>query len=253
MTRGPRRRTAGLRREEVAALAQMSPDYYARLERGTGPQPSEQMAAAIARGLRLTLAERDHLFLLIGHGAQPRVARTDHVSPGLMRVLDRLDDTPAQVMGSNGETLAQTRVARAMFGDQTRFEGPARSVVYRWFTDPAERQVYVAEDHEIHGRTYVSRLRRGVAESGPSSPAAAMAEQLRTRSSEFASYWAEQEVGLAYSSEKRFDHHEVGRLDLYCQTLLDPDLGQTLLIFTATPGSESSSKLSLLAVVGAAT
>ena len=253
MPRGQRRRTSGLRREEVAALAQMSPDYYARLERGTGPQPSEQMAAAIARGLRLTLPERDHLFLLIGHGAARRAARADHVGPGLMRVLDRLDDTPAQVMGSVGETLAQTRASRALFGDQTRFEGPARSVVYRWFTDPAERQVYVAEDHELHGRTYVARLRRAMAESGPGSPAAAMVQQLKSRSSEFASYWADQEVGLAYSSEKRFDHPEVGRLDLYCQTLLDPDLGQTLLIFTPTPGSESSSKLALLAVVGAVT
>ena len=98
-----------------------------------------------------------------------------------------------------------------------------------------------------------SRGCRAVAESGPKSLAAAMAEQLKSRSPEFASFWADQEVGLAYSSEKRFDHHEVGRLDLYCQTLLDPDVGQTLVVFTATPGSESSSKLALLAVVGAAT
>ncbi|SDP25586.1 Helix-turn-helix domain-containing protein [Nakamurella panacisegetis] len=251
ISRGPRRRTAGLRREEVAALAQMSPDYYARLERGTGPQPSEQMAAAIARGLRLTLAERDHLFLLIGHGVERRVARGDHVSPGLMRVLDRLDDTPAQVMGAIGETLAQTRVARALFGDQTRFTGPARSAVYRWFTDPAERQVYVVDDHELHGRTYTSKLRQAVAESGPRSLAATMVAELKAGSPEFASLWADQEVGLSYSSEKRLEHHEVGRLDLYCQTLLDPDQGQTLLIFTATPGSESASKLALLSVVAA--
>jgi transcriptional regulator with XRE-family HTH domain len=137
--RGPRRRTSGLRREEVAELCGMSVDYYARLERGNGPQPSEQMAAALARGLRLSLAERDHLFLLAGHNAPQRILRSDHVSPGLMRVLDRLDDTPAQIMGGLGETLVQTRLARALPGDQTQFTGLARSAVYRWFTDPASR------------------------------------------------------------------------------------------------------------------
>ena len=75
LPRGPRRRVGGLRREEVAELAGMSTDYYARLERGNGPQPSEQMAAAIARGLRLSLAERDRLFLLTGHSAPKRVLR----------------------------------------------------------------------------------------------------------------------------------------------------------------------------------
>ncbi|NED87811.1 helix-turn-helix domain-containing protein, partial [Streptomyces sp. SID11233] len=69
LPRGPRRRTGGLRREEVAALCEMSADYYTRIEQERGPQPSEQMLAAMARGLRLTLAERDHLFLLAGHNA----------------------------------------------------------------------------------------------------------------------------------------------------------------------------------------
>ncbi|MDQ2786016.1 MAG: helix-turn-helix domain-containing protein, partial [Chloroflexota bacterium] len=108
---GVRRRTDGLRREEVAALCGMSVDYYSRLEQQRGPQPSEQMLAAIARGLHLTLDERDHLFRLCGHGAPHRTLRSDHVNPGLMRVLDRLTDTPAQVMTGLGETLVQTRLA----------------------------------------------------------------------------------------------------------------------------------------------
>jgi len=116
MPRGARRRTSGLRREEVASLVGMSPDYYARLERGAGPQPSEQMVAAIARGLRLSLAERDHLFTLAGHTTPRRTSRTDHVAPALMRVLDRLQDTPAQVMGGLGETLVQTPQAVALLG-----------------------------------------------------------------------------------------------------------------------------------------
>src|SRR6185436_16037869 len=90
LSRGPRRRTAGLRREEVAALCDMSVDYYSRLEQQRGPQPSEQMIAAIARGLRLTLDERDYLFRLAGHTAPARAQRTDHVSPGMLRILDRL-------------------------------------------------------------------------------------------------------------------------------------------------------------------
>src|SRR5690606_14332578 len=94
---GRRRRTAGLRREEVAALAAMSVDYYTRLEQRRGPQPSEQMASALARALRLTLDERDHLFRLAGHTAPDRALRSEHVPPALMRVLDRLSDSPAFV------------------------------------------------------------------------------------------------------------------------------------------------------------
>ena len=130
----------------------MSTDYYSRLEQQRGPQPSEQMVAALARGLRLTLVERDHLFRLTGHGAPSRVLRSDHVSPGLMRVLDRLDDTPAQVMSDLGETLVQNPLAIALLGAQTRYSGPARFAVYRWFTDPAEHLLYPAPDRDAHGR-----------------------------------------------------------------------------------------------------
>ena len=91
---GPRRRTGGLRREEVAALAGMSTDYYTRLEQQRGPQPSIQIATALARALRLTLDERDHLFGLIGHNAPARFHHSEHVSPTLLRVLDRLRRQP---------------------------------------------------------------------------------------------------------------------------------------------------------------
>ena len=156
LRRGSRRRTSGLRREEVAALCDMSVDYYSRLEQSRGPQPSEQMLAAMARGLRLTLDERDHLFRLAGHTAPARALRSDHISPGVMRVLDRLADTPAQVMTELGETLAQTPAARALFGDETRFEGFMRSVGYRWFMDPSARDVYPVEDHPMHSREFTA-------------------------------------------------------------------------------------------------
>ena len=105
--RGARRRTAGLRREEVAVLAGMSTDYYSRLEQRRGPQPSTQILAALARALRLDLPERDHLFRLAGHAAPDRLPTTDHVGPGIQRILDRLTDTPAQVVTPTGETLLE--------------------------------------------------------------------------------------------------------------------------------------------------
>lgn len=120
LRRGSRRRARGLRREEVAELCDMSADYFARLERGSGPRPSQQTAAAIARGLRLAPDERDHLFLLCGHRTPHRRLRSEHVNPGLMRVLDRLQDTPAQVMGPLGETLLQTPPAVALLGEQLK-------------------------------------------------------------------------------------------------------------------------------------
>ena len=248
--RGSRRRAVGLRREEVAALCDMSVDYYSRLEQQRGPQPSEQMLAAIARGLRLTVDERDHLFRLAGHTAPARTLRTEHVSPGLMRVIDRLADTPAQVMTELGETLAQTPTARALYGDETRFTGNMRSVGYRWFMDPAARDVYPSEDHPMHSRVFTSNIRTIYAQHGPTSRAGAMVDELLAGSPEFAQRWEAHEVGITHEHEKRLQHPAVGVLELQCQVLHDLGQGQTLLVLTATPGTESYDKLQLLSVLG---
>jgi transcriptional regulator with XRE-family HTH domain len=250
LARGPRRRTGGLRREEVAALVGMSTDYVGRLEQGRGPQPSTQMLAAMARGLRLTLAERDHLYRLAGHDAPPRESRLDHVSPGLMRVLDRLADTPAQVMSGVGETLVQTPPAVALFGDETLRSGLSRAVVYRWFTEPESRRVYPEEDHPHHGRAFVADLRTAYARSHTRARAEVVVRALLERSREFAAVWNEHEVGVAHGPEKRLWHPELGVMTLQCQLLHDLDQGQVLLVFTATPGTESHEKLALLAVLG---
>ena len=250
LSRGTRRRTEGLRREEVAALSDMSVDYYSRLEQGRGPQPSEQMLAAIARGLRLSLDERDHLFRLGGHNAPIRALRSEHISPGLMRVLDRLQDTPAQVISELGEILLQTATARALFGDETGLTGMSRSVVYRWFTDPDARLVYPAEDHPAHSRNFTADLRAAYAKYGPSSRVGAVVEALEKQSPEFAELWAAHEVNSIHSFEKRLQHPEVGELTLQCQLLHDHEQGQALLVYTATPGTESYQKLQLLSVIG---
>ncbi|HVH25034.1 MAG TPA: helix-turn-helix transcriptional regulator [Pseudonocardia sp.] len=250
LPRGPRRRTGGLRREEVAALSGMSADYYSRLEQRRGPQPSEQMLAAMARGMRLSLAERDHLFRIAGHNAPTRTLRSDHVNPGLMRVLDRLDDTPAQVITGLSETLRQTRLAVALLGDQTRFTGFARSLIYRWFTDPAARAIYPDEDHPRHSRLFAADLRTAYSREGANSRAAELVDALLAASPEFAQLWRAHEIGLVRHGPKRIQHPEVGVLELHCQVLLDPDQSQALLVFTAVPGSESYQKLQLLSVIG---
>lgn len=250
LPRGQRRRAAGLRREEVAALCHMSADYYSRLERERGPQPSEQMITAIAQGLHLTLDERDHLFRLAGHRPPTRGEGTEHISPGLLRILDRLQDTPAEIVTELGETLRQTPLGVALTGDLTAFTGPARSIGYRWFTDPSSRRLYAPEDHAYLGRLWVSGLRQVSTLRGPGSRAAQLVDDLTAHSQEFRQLWDEHEVGLRPREVKHFVHPELGALELTCQTLLDPNQSHSLLVYTAVPGSESHEKLELLSVIG---
>src|SRR3954453_24249057 len=108
LPRGSRRRTGGLRREEVAVLVGMSADYYSRIEQQRGPMPSEQVVAALAQGLKLSPSEREHLFALAGHSAPRRVLRDERVSPAMTRIVERLGDIPAIVFSQFGETLLQT-------------------------------------------------------------------------------------------------------------------------------------------------
>ena len=171
MPAGPRRRTPGLRREDVAALAAMSTDYYTRLEQQRGPQPSEQMLASLARALRLTSDERDYLFQLAGHNPPTAVSAATHVAPALLRVLDRLHDTPALILSNLGETLIQNRMAEALFGAASGYTGLARSGIYRWFTDPSERLIYPEDDRDRQSRAQVANLRAAYGAMGPRSRA----------------------------------------------------------------------------------
>jgi transcriptional regulator with XRE-family HTH domain len=251
LPRGPRRRTGGLRREEVAALCGMSADYYGRIEQQRGPVPSEQMLAAIARGLHLSLDERDHLFRLAGHVAPRRIWRDDHISPGMMRILDRLEDTPAEIISRLGETLRRTRTGVALLGDDSALTGMSRSIVYRWFAEPHYRDLYVQDDHAALSRFFAANLRTIYSQDGPGSRAAEVVDALLAASPEFVEIWAEHAVALTMGTVKHFDHPQLGILELHCQILQDPESGQSLLVYTAVPGSESHEKLQLLAVIGA--
>jgi transcriptional regulator with XRE-family HTH domain len=250
MTAGPRRRAAGLRREEVASLAGMSTDYYARLEQRRGPRPSEQMLLAIARGLRLSIDERDHLFRLAGHTPPVRTRRSDHVSPPLMRVLDRLDDTPALILSDLGETLVQNRLAVALLGDHSRYTGLARSGFYRWFTEPDDRRRYPEAVHEHQSRQQAAGLRAAVTLRDDDPRAAEMVADLLARSPEFAAVWDLHEVGQRFDEHKTLVHPELGPIEVDCQVLLTQDQAQVLLVLTAPPGTEGYEQLQLLSTVG---
>ena len=247
---GARRRAVGLRREEVATLAAMSTDYYTRLERRRGPQPSEQMLASLARALRLSGDERDYLFRIAGRNPPDWVSATPHVPPALLRVLDRLSDTPALIVSSLGVTLVQNRMAEALLGDRSHHTGLARSEIYRWFTDPSERLIYPEDDRDRQGRAVVAHLRVAYASMGPRSEAGELVRALQKVSSEFSELWNRHEVAQRYADHKTIVHPELGPIELDCQALLTEDQSQLLLVFTAAPRSEGYEKLQLLAVLG---
>jgi transcriptional regulator with XRE-family HTH domain len=234
----------------VAALASMSTDYYTRLEQQRGPQPSEQMLAALARALRLTGDERDYLFRVAGHNAPAPVTAAAHVAPALLRVLDRLSDTPALILSSLGETLVQNRMAEALFGDRSGFTGLARSEIYRWFTDPAERLRYPEDDRDRQSRAQVANLRAAYGSMGPRSRAGELVRALTKASPEFAGRWERHEVAKRFEDHKILLHPELGAIEVDCQVLFTEDQSQALLVLTAPPRSEGYEKLQLLAVLG---
>ncbi|GID94193.1 XRE family transcriptional regulator [Amorphoplanes digitatis] len=250
LTAGVRRRTPGLRREEVAALAAMSTDYYTRLEQRRGPQPSPQMLASLARALRLTTDERDYLFRVAGQNPPAFVSTATHVAPALLRVLDRLADTPALILSNLGETLVQNRMAEALFGDQSGHTGLARSDFYRWFTDPTHRRHYPESDHDRQSRAQVANLRAAYGSMGPRSRAGEIVRALQRASPEFAELWERHEVAQRFADHKTLIHPELGPIELDCQALFTEDQSQLLLVLTAPPRSAGHEKLQLLAVLG---
>ncbi|MEA5367384.1 helix-turn-helix transcriptional regulator [Amycolatopsis sp., V23-08] len=246
---GARRRTAGLRREEVASLAAMSTDYYTRLEQQRGPQPSEQMLAALARALRLSNDERDYLFVVAGRTAPSPVATAAHVAPALLRVLDRLADTPALIISNLGEVLVRNRLAEALYG-AAEHTGLARSEIYRWFTDPRERLIYPEHDRDRQSRALVANLRAAHGSMGPQSRAGELVRALTRESEEFARLWERHEVARRFEDHKVLVHPQLGEIEVDCQALFTEDQSQTLLVLTAPPRTEAFEKLQLLGVLG---
>jgi transcriptional regulator with XRE-family HTH domain len=244
-----RRRTAGLRREEVARLAGMSVDYVVRLEQGRSSQPSDQLLAALARALRLSDDERDHLFHLAGHRPPPADGVARLARAGLLRMLDLLGDTPALVVSDLGEVLAQNRASILLTGDNTGLTGDRRYVVYRWFTDPATRAVCPPEEREYRARTFVADLRAAAGRRAGDPTVTGLVERLRAASADFRRLWAEHEVAVRRIDRKTFVHPRVGTLVMDCETLVTPDQGQQLLVLTPADAG-TRERLELLLVVG---
>jgi len=250
LSAGARRRAPGLRREEVAQLAMMSTDYYTRLEQRRGPQPSTQMLSSLARALRLNAEERDYLFRVAGHSAPDRAA-SDFVSPGLLRMIDRLTDVPAFIITALDETLVQNAPARALFGDASVWTGIECSGIYRWFAHPeTARTVYPESDHARQSLALVSSLRAAYGAMGARSRAGEIARELEAQSHEFAELWRSQRVGRRFEDHKVVIHPEIGPIEVDCQALFTEDASQTLVVLTAPPGTDADSRLRLLSVLG---
>jgi MmyB-like transcription regulator ligand binding domain len=188
--------------------------------------------------------------LLAGHTAPAPAAVAAHVPPALLRVLDRLDDTPALILSSLGETLVQNRMAAALLGDRSGYTGLARSEIYRWFTDPAERVRYPAHDQGRQGRALVANLRAAYGPAGAQSRAGELVRALQKASQEFAGLWQRHEVARRFEDHKVLIHPELGEIELDCQVLFTEDQSQALLVLTAPPRSEGYQKLRLLSVLG---
>ena len=247
---GPRRRTAGLRREEVALLAGASTDYVVRLEQGRSATPSPQMLTALARALRLSDDERDHLFHLAGHQPPQSRGANAHARAGLLRMLDLLGDTPAAVLSDLGETLAQNRMSTLLLGDQSGFREDRRYHAWRWFTEPESRTLYPADEEEHHSRVTVADLRATAARRGGDDEVNGLIRRLRAASQEFVLLWDEHEIAVRRADRKRILHRQVGLVEVDCETLMTPDQRQLLLVLTPTAGTDAVEKLALLAVVG---
>lgn len=247
---GGRRRAKGLRRDEVAVLAAMSSDYYERIEQGRGPRPSPEMLGAIARALRLTLDERDHIYRLAGHLPPPSHASHGYADPGLMCVLDALaPSVPALVTDELSNVVAQNPINVALLGPLSNQEGSRRNFLWLWFTDDELRSRYAAHQHEVLGREYVADLRLAI--GARADPAArSLIAALTETSSEFRRIWARQEVARRRTTHKVLMHPEVGRLDLECDVVVSPPSGQRLVLFRPQPGTGTADQLSLLHVLG---
>jgi transcriptional regulator with XRE-family HTH domain len=245
-----RRRTPGLRREEVALLAGVSVDYYTRLEQARGPSPSRQVLAALARALRLTVDERDHLFRLAGEPAPEPRAHSDHLRPGVLHLLDRLAGSAVVVVNDLGDVLAWTPLAQALFTDLGAQAAGQQNLYRMFFTGQEELHRLLPEDRERAARANVSDLRASWARRSGDPAVRRLVEQLRRASPLFERLWAEHDVAVRRADRKRILHPTVGLLELDCEVLLTPEHDQRLILHTAPPGSETAEKLELLRVVG---
>ncbi|GAA3868392.1 helix-turn-helix transcriptional regulator [Streptomyces sedi] len=249
---GPRRRTPGLRREEVAQLAFISTEYYTRLEQARGPRPSREVLGNLSRALRLTGVERDHLHHLAGAPPGPPAGPSREVRPSILELLRRLPNAAAIVLSASYEVIAWNDLAAALLEDFSALSRRDRNLVRRVFLGPhpAGRPLYCLTDADAFARTTARQLRATAARYPDDRELASLVDELHAGSPEFARLWAAHEVHSEAVLRKTFDHPSIGPITVNCDVLDVTDRDQRVVIYTADPGSPSEEALRLLSVIG---
>lgn len=246
---GPGRRTQGLRREELAALAGVSVDYVVRLEQGRATHPSGQMLGALATALRLTEAERDHLFRVAGSAPPPRGLVPRHITPGVQRLVDRLTDVPLAVFTAAHDLLLWNSLWAAFDGDPLRRTGLERNVVWRHFTQGHEGIAWDAVHDEEFARDLVADLRSASGRYPADRSLADLVARLRRDSPEFERRWDSAHIAEHRSSRKRV-RTAVGEIEVDCDVLSVPGSDLRVVVYTVAPGTPDADRLDLLRVTG---
>ena len=253
---GRGRRAVGLRREELSELAGISVDYIVRLEQGRAATPSAQIVSALARALRLDRDERDHLYRLAGLQPPRDTAITDHIPPGMQRVLTRLGDAPVAVFAADWRLIWWNRAWTALLGDPSSLPPEARSLVLSRFPVGDDHGVLarwpvVSENRAATDRAIVADLRRASGRYPDDARLATLIRRLTGGNEEFARLWQAGAVGGHAEDRKVIRHPEVGDITVDCDVLNDSDTDLKIVIYTTAPGSEDETKLDLARVAGA--
>ncbi len=246
----------GLRREELAELAGVSVDYVVRLEQGRASTPSAQVVSALARALQLSGQERDHLYRLAGLQPPLDSVITDHIPPGMQRVLTRLGETPVAVFAADWRLIWWNRGWAALLGDPSAMPAGNRSLVESRFpiaAAPSGRLAawrVISENREASDRAVVADLRRAAARYPNDKRLAALIRRTLDGNERFAALWRDGAVGGHTEDRKTVRHPEIGDITVDCDVLSDSDTDLKIVIYTAAPGSEDATKLDLAVVAG---
>ncbi|MER5780750.1 helix-turn-helix transcriptional regulator [Streptomyces mobaraensis] len=247
---GGRRRTPGLRREELSQLAGISADYIIRLEQGRARNPSPQIIESLARALRLDYGEREHLFRLAGLAAPGPGTVPRHITPGVHRILDRLRSTPVAVYDATWTQLLANPLYTALIG---AWSGPDLNAAWRAFVTSTTRIRHSLESNVALQRLLASDLRRTNALYPQDAALTELITQLHRRSPLFCELWESGTATEHQSSRKTIDHPTLGPLTLDCDVLHVAGNHLRIMAYTAKPGTESAERLSLLSVIGTQT
>jgi hypothetical protein len=225
-------------------------EYLVRLEQGRARHPSPQMLGALARALRLTDDERDHLYRLGGAAVPSDGLVSQHISPGVQRMLDRLGDVPIGVHSAAWDLLWWNPLWAALTGDPSELRGLDRNVAWRHFMN-APGVIDFDEQHgEEFGSDLVADLREATGRYPRDAGLAALVRRLRAESPEFARRWSQVHIARHRSSVKTATSTPVGPIEISCDVLTAPGTDLRIVIYTVAPGSEDASKLALLRVTG---